>query len=503
MKATTEDTEKPDFPCLPSLPWFKTVPRRTETVSAGKTVIIRADSSAGIGSGHIRRDLVLAGREFAGRRVLFATRELPGNSNGLIRAAGYGIVTLRSYEIKELIDVVRRHGAETVVIDHYGIDEKAERELKRKTGARLFVLDDTYTRHHCDILLNHNLYADPARYRGLVPEGCEVRCGARFTLLRREFIAARKERTGRRRDGCCKNGQSGFRALVIMGGVDHRQLNPAIIEVLEGISGLDTTIVTTSANPRLESLRGFVADRPRVTLRVDAADLARLMADADFAVITPSLAAHEALYLDLPLIAVQTADNQREMAAYLQSRGHFLLESFERRRFAALAAEMLDFLRLEPVDFVHLSEPEKELVRRWRNHPSISRWMLHQTPITPDQHQAFIAALKDNPERRYFLVKERGEGLGVIDFTAIDQARKSAAFGLYAAPGVRGAGPRLLRLVLDCGYRRLGLETLTAEVFSDNARALRLYRAFGFRESGADHESTAGRRRLHLTRTRM
>jgi UDP-2,4-diacetamido-2,4,6-trideoxy-beta-L-altropyranose hydrolase len=52
---------------------------------------------------------------------------------------------------------------------------------------QILSFDDTYEAHHCDILLNHNISADLTRYRGLVPEQCELRCGAEYTLIRDEF----------------------------------------------------------------------------------------------------------------------------------------------------------------------------------------------------------------------------------------------------------------------------------------------------------------------------
>jgi UDP-2,4-diacetamido-2,4,6-trideoxy-beta-L-altropyranose hydrolase len=48
------------------------------------------------------------------------------------------------------------------------------------------------------------------------------------------------------------------------------------------------------------------------------------MNNSDCAIITPSVIAYEAMYLNLPFLAIQTTDNQRYISDYLSSN-KFLL----------------------------------------------------------------------------------------------------------------------------------------------------------------------------------
>ncbi|MDO8260986.1 MAG: UDP-2,4-diacetamido-2,4,6-trideoxy-beta-L-altropyranose hydrolase, partial [Candidatus Magasanikbacteria bacterium] len=66
-----------------------------------KNILIRADSSSIIGTGHVMRDLVLA-KEFNGDNVTFASQDLEGNINHKIIESGYKLDFLKSNEIEEL-----------------------------------------------------------------------------------------------------------------------------------------------------------------------------------------------------------------------------------------------------------------------------------------------------------------------------------------------------------------------------------------------------------------
>ena len=136
-------------------------------------ILFRADSSSTIGTGHIMRDLVLA-KQYPEDRILFATQDLSGNINHKISEAGYEVHTLDSSDVEELDNLIKKLNIDLLVIDHYGIDAKQEKQLKTQNPTlKILSFDDTYEKHHCDILLNHNISANKKKYKNLVPQECE------------------------------------------------------------------------------------------------------------------------------------------------------------------------------------------------------------------------------------------------------------------------------------------------------------------------------------------
>ena len=282
-------------------------------------ILFRADSSSTIGTGHIMRDLVLA-EQFKDDNITFATQELPGNINHKIKEKNYAIEILNSNELEELTDIIKQHSIDMIIIDHYGIDHPYEKALKEATGIIIFVLDDIYEKHYCDILLNHNIYADSSKYKNLVPEKCELRCGAKFTLLREEF---RLEKTKQKQPTkVVKN------IFIAMGGADHTNLNIKILKVLKNFPNIHVNVVTTTANQYLAELQEYVADKGNIMLHINTDQIAKLMSDADFAIVTPSVTLNEVFYLNVPFIAIKTANNQNEMYKYLVEHDYLVLEKF-------------------------------------------------------------------------------------------------------------------------------------------------------------------------------
>jgi spore coat polysaccharide biosynthesis predicted glycosyltransferase SpsG len=176
------------------------------------------------------------------------------------------------------------------------------------------VLDDTYEKHHCDILLNHNISADKERYKGLVPSCCELRCGSDYTLIRDEFYKA-------------KNTQTVFLA---MGGADHSNLNISILEVIKEFDNIEVIVVTTTANPNLKVLEKYVADKDWIELHINTNIMAKLIKRSDFAIVTPSVTVNEVIFMDLPFIAIMTADNQIDIYEYLVNNGYIALNKFNK-----------------------------------------------------------------------------------------------------------------------------------------------------------------------------
>lgn len=283
-------------------------------------ILFRTDASSTIGLGHVMRDLVLA-KQYPNDEVMFATRRLKGNLNRKIKEAGYRVKRLDSNRINELVVMVKKLKIDMVIIDSYEIDYLFEKELKERTGVVIMVLDDTYEKHHCDILLNHNIYADESRYKGLIPIGCELRCGEEFTLLQEEFYIAKENKK--------ELSSSSMDIFLSMGGADTTGLNIPILEALEQFTDIHTHLVTTTANRELTVLEEYVNNRDNITLYIDSNHIAEIMSGSQMAIITPSVTLHEANFMELLFIPIQTADNQSEMVAFLESNEYPVLKEFD------------------------------------------------------------------------------------------------------------------------------------------------------------------------------
>lgn len=440
-----------------------------------QNILFRADSSSTIGTGHIMRDLVLA-NQFHDANVIFATQALPGNINYKIEENGYKTAILRSNDIEEIISLIEQYNIDTIVIDHYGIDYKYEKIIKEKTGVKLFVLDDTYEKHCCDILLNHNIYADEQKYYGLVPEGCELRCGAPYTLLRDEFIRE-KQKT---KIHPTENHQ--IHVLIAMGGADHSNINIEILKVLTSFTSLHAHVVTTTANVHLDELKEYTENNVDITLHINTDKISELMHQADLAIVTPSVTLNEIFYMEVPFIAIKTAENQKEMYHYLLQNNYKVLEKFDVITLKNILTQLIVPDRIILLNFTDLSLNDKKMVLEWRNHPDIRKWMFTQDPITLNTHLTYIESLKQRKDRLYFLVQKGNQFIGVIDFTNINLKNKTTEFGIYANPNLKQVGKLLMSTTIHYAFDILQCNTLIAKVFKNNSRAIHLYMKYNFKE---------------------
>ena len=431
-----------------------------------KTILFRADASSTIGTGHIMRDLVLA-KQYPNDKIYFATRDLEGNLNDKIKESGYEVITLKSNDIDKLDKIIKKLDIDLLIIDHYEIDYDFEKKLKTQNSKlKILSFDDTYEKHYCDILLNHNIYADKERYRGLVPEFCELRCGEKYTLLREEFYKAKKQ---------LKTQNSKLKIFLAMGGSDSANLNIPILEILKEFENLNVDVVTTTANQKLKELESYCKDKKWVKLHVNSKTIAKLMRESDFGIITPSVTANEAYFMKLAFIAIKTAHNQKEMVEFLKMNRYGVFSDL-----TLLKKYLKSILRIQLKNFSSLLLSEQKMILKWRNNPSVRKWMFNQDIIDLENHIKYISSLKDNKDKIYFLVKQFSNYLGVIDFTQI--TTKSAYIGLYSNPDLKSVGAILMKNIIEYGFGKLNVENLLSEVFSDNQKAISLYKKFNFKE---------------------
>ena len=94
----------------------------------------------------------------------------------------------------------------------------------------------------------------------------------------------------------------------------------------------------------------------------------------------------------------------------------------------------------------------------------------------------------DDPERSV---------IGIVGLTYIDWVRRHAEASIYVASGHRnnGSGHTALTLLLDYGFKNLGLHRITAEIYAYNEPSRRLFEQVGFKHEGVlrDHQFWQGR----------
>ena len=301
-------------------------------------VLVRADASSRIGSGHVMRCLALAdGLRRQGVEVSFVCREAEGWLGGLVEAHGYAMFSLPSgslegeaslgysswlgetqeVDAQQTLQVCSGAGPfDWVVVDHYAIDVCWERIL-RGCCAKIMVIDDLANRQHdCDLLLDQNLITGvKERYTSLVPADCVQLLGPRFALLRPAFRAERLA------DGTKGRGQP--KLFVFLGGSDPDDCTSLVLDALQLLpsGSILADVVVGAGNARAEALRRRCRGVPGLRFHQQVADIERLMASADLAVCSAGSVTWERCCLGLPAVTMAIADNQVMIGAEAAAAG--------------------------------------------------------------------------------------------------------------------------------------------------------------------------------------
>lgn len=142
------------------------------------------------------------------------------------------------------------------------------------------------------------------------------------------------------------------------------------------------------------------------------------------------------------------------------------------------------------VSLLPLTESHLEMVRQWRNHPEVARYMFSQAPISEQQQQAWFDKVKEDVSQQHYVIDYRGEAIGVINGKSMSgQALSDAELievGMYLAPESRYRGTVLAFCPAlafnDYCFKHWHCQRLQAEVLPENSAALRFNQQLGYSE---------------------
>lgn len=299
-----------------------------------KCILIRADASIIIGTGHIMRCLTLAD-EFARNNfeTIFVCREEPGNLISYISEKRNFRVEIIPHtkpstcnsltegntfefqleDAESVMEIIRNKNlnVDLILVDHYALDNLWESKLRLYIG-KIMVIDDLANRKHdCDLLLDQNITENPEKYRSLIPQYATTLIGPRFSLLRDQFKQFREK-------GVKVISKLDI-ILIFFGGVDRTNQTE---KALRAISELADIRITTNAiigenNQNRQALTELVANIPNTNLYINVENMAEFMLNADLSIGACGTAIWERCCLGLPSIVITTAENQEKVAQAL------------------------------------------------------------------------------------------------------------------------------------------------------------------------------------------
>jgi UDP-2,4-diacetamido-2,4,6-trideoxy-beta-L-altropyranose hydrolase len=282
-------------------------------------MLIRADASSAIGSGHAMRCLALAKAwQRAGGRVCYLTAESIAAVDE--RLAAENIEQQRmtaqpgtSEDAEQTVASARRLEAKWVVVDGYRFKQDYIHQLKA-SGLRVLAMDDD-ARLDCyeaDVVFNQNIDASAKTYQ--VAAGTQLLLGAKYVLIRPEFLAGR---THANVAGVAR------KILVTMGGSDPEDETSRVVRALGQLGdGYEVIVVVGGGNPRYESLQALVRGLPvKIRLEKHLENMEPVMRWADLAISAAGGTCWELAFLGIPMIVITISRDQERTAAAIAKAG--------------------------------------------------------------------------------------------------------------------------------------------------------------------------------------
>jgi RimJ/RimL family protein N-acetyltransferase len=124
---------------------------------------------------------------------------------------------------------------------------------------------------------------------------------------------------------------------------------------------------------------------------------------------------------------------------------------------------------------------DSALLLAWRNDPETRAWSRTTDPVSPADHEAWLARVLDDPDRRLLIVERDGRPVGTVRF---DRDGEGWEVSITASPEARGR--RLAVPMLLAAERVVGPAVIRACVHERNRPSLALFGRAGYRADGAD-----------------
>lgn len=473
-------------------------------------LVIRADATREVGTGHVMRTFGLAQVwRSSGCRAIFCGRCDSEVIRTRLASEGFDY-RADIMDTSALVSLARDLMEKTdifmpwILVDGYHFDTDYLDSLGRSPFPVLVLDDMAHLDHYtCTRLVNQNVYASKDMYPQVPSE--RLLLGARYAILRHEF---------RRLALRTREPNVVPKLLVTIGGTDPGNATAVVLDALRhlGTDAPPATIVIGAGNPHRDMLYHKAATLKSSCQVIDATDdMAILLSEVDMAVAAAGTTTWELAYMRVPSILVATVENQRRVASSMADQGAAIeacknghLDSVElakqirrlsedrplRARLGRKCGGLVDGLGAKRICRSLLEtqirldiavERDIRQIYEWANEPAVRAVSHHPDPIPWEDHVRWFAdKLCKQDCRIVFARSDTGIPLGQVRF---DRTEKRATVSVIVDRAIRGRmiGGALLRLACARAFESDNcLKTLEASILSGNQPSINTFESAGF-----------------------
>ena len=441
-----------------------------------KTLVIRADASFRMGTGHVMRCIALGQAwQDAGGEVSFVFCCRSDAIRKRLASEGFELIELSAAypqcetDSSIVLKTAQRKGAKWIVVDGYHFDLEYQQILRHARFKLLYIDDYNHlAQYEMDILLNQNIDAQRLDY--VCNPECRKMLGTGYVMLRREFRKTIND--------SISHGNLHTNLLVTMGGSDPDNATLAVVQALEQIDAgeLSVKVLLGAANVHAEGLcRALASSSLDCELVYSVQDMPGLIRWADFAITAAGSTCWELSAMSIPFATVTLAENQKRIACRLEQAvgipslgwvdGEFI-QHCVKRLSSCLSANGMDKLRQRVTSLVDLfgvdrllqkpaqdygldiledrlvlrpvAESDAELLLEWANDSVTRKNSFNSELISVEDHMGWLADRMGSPRACLFLMALDDVPCGHIRYEMNEEG--DAVLSFVVSPSFRGMG---------------------------------------------------------------
>lgn len=466
------------------------------------TVIFRADGDSSMGLGHLVRSSALAAMLSEDFTTVLATRCSVDSVLNEAKTVFSRLISLPAEKTEEEVEALVSHlnRPDLLVLDGYHFDEAYQNKLAAN-GIRFFAIDDIHAYPFgADVVINHAGGLSPLDYTA--KPATQFYLGPHYSLLRRPFLEAAKNRRNHITDSNC---------FVCFGGADPNNRTLEIVKEQMASPGrfAQLHVVVGGAYQYRDELAAYAKNNGRVHVysALSPEAMVAVMQQCSYAICSPSTIVYEYLSVGGIVFLDQIADNQKDVIRYFTGEGI----AFPLAEIGAVTAEeskaafqkqaalfdgksgdrlrklFCQYVAARRLHIRSVMPGDLEICFNWANDAFVRQQSYNQSAIQIEDHTRWFTARLQDPDSYFYLFELDGEPVAQIRF---QRTGEEAVLGYLVAPAIRqrGLGTAILgkgieTFLADAG----GHITVVGHVKKENIASQRSFEKLAF----AKTESTA------------